>query len=67
MIAELKPQIRLYAILARAAPLAAVFLRGPSKQVLLVLWRTNTDQFYEGRWFKMPLSRSLSGVGRRQL
>jgi hypothetical protein len=52
MIAELKRQVRLYAILARAAALAAVFRRGPSKQVLLVLWRTDTDQFYEGQWFK---------------
>ena len=29
-----------------------VFRRGPSKRVLLVLWHTDTDQFYEGQWFK---------------
>lgn len=49
---ELKPQIRLYCILAREAPLAVVFRRGPSKQVLLVLWRTDKDQFHEGQWLK---------------
>ena len=49
---ELKAQVRLYCILAREAPLAAVFRRGPSKQVLLVQWHTDTDQFYEGQWLK---------------
>jgi hypothetical protein len=49
---SLKPQVRLYCLLAREAPLAAVFRRGPSKQVLLVLWRTDTDQFQEGQWLK---------------
>src|ERR1041385_1901015 len=49
---ELKPQIRLYCILARDAPLAVIFRRGPSKRVLLVLWQTNTDQFHEGQWLK---------------
>src|SRR5690242_10890371 len=49
---DLKSQTRLYCILAREAPLAVVFRRGPSKQVLLVLWHTDTDQFYEGQWFK---------------
>jgi hypothetical protein len=47
-----KPQIRLYCILARETPLAVVFRRGPSKQVLLVLWHTDTDQFHEGQWLK---------------
>jgi len=44
--------VRLYAILARAAPSAVVFRRGPSKQVLLVSWRTDTDEFREGQWLK---------------
>jgi hypothetical protein len=47
-----KSGVRLYAILARKAPVAVVFRRGPSKQVLLVLWRTDTDEFFEGQWFK---------------
>jgi hypothetical protein len=47
-----KPQVRLYCILAREAPLAVVFRRGPSKRVLLVLWRTDSDQFQEGQWLK---------------
>ena len=51
-MSELQPQVRLYCILAREAPLAVVFRRGPSKRVLLTLWRTDTDQFYEGQWLK---------------
>ena len=47
-----KPSVRLYAILARKAPLAVVFRRGPTRQVLLVQWRTDTDEFYEGQWIK---------------
>ena len=49
---EVKAQVRLYCILAREAPLAVVFRRGPSKQVQLVLWHTDTDQFDEGQWLK---------------
>lgn len=49
---EVKPQVRLYAILAREAPIAVVFRRGPSKRVLLVLWQTDSDCFYEGQWLK---------------
>lgn len=49
---DLKPQNRLYCILARKAPLAVVFRRGPSKRVQLVLWQTDTDQFHEGQWLK---------------
>jgi hypothetical protein len=47
-----KPSVRLYAILARKAPLAVVFRRGPTRQVLLVQWRTDTDEFSEGQWLK---------------
>lgn len=49
---ELKPQVRLYAILAREANRAVVFRRGPSKRVQLLLWHTDTDEFQEGQWFK---------------
>ena len=52
MAVERKPSVSLYAILARDARVGIVFRRGPSKQVLLLLWRTDTDQFYEGQWFK---------------
>lgn len=52
MAVERKPTVSLYAILAREARVGVVFRRGPSKQVLLLLWRTDTDQFYEGQWFK---------------
>src|ERR1051325_313203 len=42
----------LYALLARAAPTAVVFRRGPSKQVLLIRWNTANDTFDEGQWLK---------------
>ena len=44
--------VRLYAILARESHRAVVFRRGPSKQVLLVSWNTDTDAFTEGQWLK---------------
>lgn len=47
-----KASARLYAILARKAPIAVVFRRGPSKQVMLLLWHTDTDIFEEGQWLK---------------
>lgn len=63
-----QPQTRLYCILARAAPAGVVFRRGPSKQVLLVVWHTNTDQFHEGQWLKGRIYErrcDLSPSGRR--
>lgn len=47
-----KSAVRLYAIFARKAPMGVVFRRGPSKRVLLVLWRTDADEFVEGQWLK---------------
>lgn len=52
MAPELKPNVRLYGILARAANKAVVFRRGPSKRVQLLLWHTDVDEFEEGQWFK---------------
>ena len=52
MTENTKSQVRLYSILAREAPVAVVFRRGPSKRILLVLWHTDTDHFYEGQWLK---------------
>jgi hypothetical protein len=42
----------LYVILARRAPVAVVFRRGPSRQVLLIRWNTEDDTFEMGQWFK---------------
>lgn len=42
---------RLYVLLAREAPRAIVFRRGPSKWTELIEWRTDTDTFREGQWF----------------
>lgn len=44
--------VRIFVLLARDAPRAVVFRRGPSKQVLLLGWNTSTDQFEEGQWLK---------------
>jgi hypothetical protein len=46
------PSTRIYAILAQKSPLAAVFRRGPSKQVALLRWNTDTHEFEFGQWFK---------------
>ena len=42
---------RLYIILARKAPTAVIFRRGPSKRVQLIHWDTATDTFTAGQWF----------------
>ena len=42
--------VRLYCILARDAPRAVLFRRGPSKRVLLVSWDTSNDTFDDGQW-----------------
>jgi hypothetical protein len=43
---------RLSVILAREAPVAVIFRRGPSKLVELIKWHTDTDTFERGQWFK---------------
>lgn len=44
--------VRVYALLARDRPRAVIFRRGPSKQVLVLGWRTDNDTFYLGQWLK---------------
>jgi hypothetical protein len=44
--------VRLYGILARESPRAVLFRRGPSKQVLVLTWDTETDKIEEGQWLK---------------
>ncbi|NNE25106.1 MAG: hypothetical protein HKN11_21100 [Rhizobiales bacterium] len=43
---------RLYVIMARKAPVAAVIRRGPSKRVMLSKWDMKNDHFEDGQWFK---------------
>jgi hypothetical protein len=43
---------RLYVLLARDAPRAVIMRRGPSAQVMLALWHTDTDEVEEGQWIK---------------
>lgn len=47
-----EPSVRLFAIVARKAPVAAVFRRGPSKQVMLLRWDLTSDRFEAGQWLK---------------
>ena len=42
----------LFAVVARRAPVAVIFRRGPSKQVLLVKWHLDTDKLEYGQWLK---------------
>ncbi|HVE15672.1 MAG TPA: hypothetical protein VNB29_03005 [Chthoniobacterales bacterium] len=43
---------RLWVILAREAPVAAIFRRGSSRHVQLIKWNLETDTFEDGQWFK---------------
>lgn len=43
---------RLYFIVARQAPVAVVFRRGPTRQVELLRWDLETDGVVEGQWLK---------------
>lgn len=43
---------RLYGIVAREAPVAVVFRRGPSRQVELLRWDLQSDSVTAGQWLK---------------
>ncbi len=43
---------RLHVLLARKEPVAVIFRRGPTKQVLLVRWNLEDDTFEAGQWLK---------------
>lgn len=48
-----KPAIcRIDGILAREAPVAVIFRRGPSKQTQLLTWNLETDEVTPGQWIK---------------
>ncbi len=44
--------VRLFAFVARKAPVGAVLRRGPSNQVLLSKWDLKNDHFEDGQWLK---------------
>lgn len=46
------PPARLYFLLARQAPVAVVFRRGPGNHVCLVQWNLEDDSFEVGQWLK---------------
>lgn len=41
---------RLYVFLAREAPIAVIFRRGPSEWVQMIKWHTGTDTYETGQW-----------------
>jgi hypothetical protein len=43
---------RIFAILARRAPVGVILRRGPSRQVLLIKWNLGSDKLEYGQWFK---------------
>ena len=43
---------RLHVLLARAAPVAVVLRRGPSKTVAAIEWNRTTDRFTIGQWLR---------------
>ena len=47
-----KSAARIYVLLARDAPKAVVFRRGPSNQVLLIKWDLAKNSFEVGQWLK---------------
>ncbi len=49
---EKQPKTELFCILARNAPTAVIFRRGPSKRVLLIKWNLKNDMFEIGQWLK---------------
>lgn len=49
---QTEPSTRIFGIAASASPRVVLFRRGPSKQVLCVLWNTATHEFFAGQWFK---------------
>lgn len=49
---EKRTSPRIFAILARDAPVGVIFRRGPSKQVLLIKWNLGSDMLEYGQWFK---------------
>jgi len=46
------PSCRLFIIMARDAPIAVVYRRGPRKWYHVQLWRMDTDTFEPGAWFR---------------
>src|ERR1043165_3358949 len=42
----------IYVLMAREAPRAVIFRRGPTRRVLLLSWDLETDEIVPGQWFK---------------
>jgi hypothetical protein len=49
---SIQASCRLHVLIARSAPRAVVFRRGPSGQVMLSTWNLETDEIVLGQWFR---------------
>ncbi len=54
--------VRLYVLMAREAPVAAILRRGPRKLWRVVRWDTERDEFQRGQWFRGSLYPERSDV-----
>jgi hypothetical protein len=52
MVRNARTTARIFAILARGAPVGVILRRGPSKQILLLKWHLRSDTLEPGQWFK---------------
>lgn len=43
---------RVFGLVARAAPVAVLFRRGPAKQVMQLRWHLDSDRIEDGQWLK---------------
>ncbi|SFU28222.1 hypothetical protein SAMN04488527_10170 [Aliiroseovarius crassostreae] len=50
--ADTSAPARIFGILARAAPVAVLFRRGPSRHVQMLRWDLETDKVTPGQWLK---------------
>lgn len=56
------PPPRIFTLIARAANLAVVLRRGPSKQCACLRWNLTTDEVEEGQWVKAKIYARRSDV-----
>jgi hypothetical protein len=59
-----KPPCRLFVFHAREKPVALILRRGPARWYHLIAWRTDTDTFEHGAWFRGPQGDTWGGGGR---
>jgi hypothetical protein len=61
-VSETEASVGLSVLRAREAPIAVVLRQGPTKQVRMIRWRLDTDEFERGQWFAGRLYPERSDV-----